>query len=385
LIYDAIVAGLGGMGSSTLAHAAGRGLRVLGLEQFSRGHDRGSSAGESRIIRQAYFEDPAYVPLVQHAYARWRALEVASGRTVYRETGVLLAGSPHHASVQNARASALLHGIRFEELDATQIAQRYPRFAPRPDEIAIFEPAAGLIVPEAAIEAALRLAEGAGAELRFATPLRDWRTTDHGTIVVAAADGERFEARRLALCLGPWFEAAACALGIPLVVERRVQHWFAPAGDGYGPADVPTFLLDRDEQPSRMYGFPDLGAGVKAAFHALGAPTHADALDRTVTDDDIAPLHTALEAWMPGATAAYARGKVCMYTLTPDEHFVLGLHPHARNVVLAGGFSGHGFKFAAAIGDIVTDLLIDGATRHPIDFLSPKRFRSAAATTRAKT
>lgn len=385
MIYDAIVAGLGGMGSSVAAHAAERGLRVLGLEQFDRAHDRGSSSGESRIIRKAYFEDPAYVPLLHHAYARWHALEAATGRAVYHQTGVLLAGSPHHASVHNARASAVMHAIPYEELDATEIVRRYPRLAPRPGEIAIFEPEAGLIVPEAAIAGYLEVAERSGADLRFATPLREWRTTARGTVVVATAGGATFEARRLAICMGPWFEALAREIGIPLVVERRVQHWFAPAGDDYGPAGLPTFLIDRDDQPSRMYGFPDLGTGVKAAFHSLGAATHADDLDRVVHDDDIAPLRAALAAWIPGAAGPYRRGKVCMYSLTPDEHFVLGLHPDEPNVVLAGGFSGHGFKFASAIGDIVTDLLIDGATRHPIGFLSPHRFRRDAEPTPAGT
>jgi sarcosine oxidase len=375
LIYDAIVAGLGGMGSSALAHAAARGLRVLGLEQFERAHDRGSSAGQSRIIRKAYFEDPAYVPLLHHAYAEWLALEARTGLEIVRKTGVLLAGLPTHTSVRNARASAVLHGIPFEELDAPAIARRFPRFAPRPDEIAIFEPDAGLVVPETAIEAHLRVAEAAGAEMRFCSPLAEWHASEHGTYVVTTADGQRSEARRIVLCLGAWFEESARAAGIPLVVERRVQVWFGPASDGFGPRDLPTFLIDRDEQPSRMYGFPDLGAGVKAAFHSVGVATHASELDREIHMTDIVPLRAALAAWVPGATATYRGGKACMYTLTPDEHFVLGPHPDDPNVILAGGFSGHGFKFASAIGDIVADLLADGATRHPIGFLSPSRFR----------
>jgi sarcosine oxidase len=375
LIYDAIVAGLGGMGSSTLAHAAARGLRVLGLEQFERVHARGSSAGQSRIIRKAYFEDPAYVPLLHHAYAEWLALEARTGLEVVRKTGVLLAGLATHASVRNARASAVMYGIPFEELDATAIARRFPRLAPRPDEIAIFEPDAGLVFPEMAIEAHLRVAEAAGAELRFHTPLAAWHASDRGTYVVTTADGSHYEGRRIVLCLGAWFEESARAAGIPLVVERRVQLWFGPASDGFGPRDLPTFLVDRDEQPSRMYGFPDVGSGVKAAFHSVGVATHADELDREIHMTDLVPLRAALAAWAPGATATYRGGKVCMYTLTPDEHFVLGPHPDDPNVILAGGFSGHGFKFASAIGDIVTDLLVDGATRHPIGFLSPGRFR----------
>jgi sarcosine oxidase len=376
VIYDAIVVGLGGMGSSALAHAAGRGMRVLGLERFSRVHDLGSSAGRSRIIRQAYFEDAAYVPLVQHAYERWRELEATTGLDVLNLTGVLLVGTPEHESVINARASAILHDLVFEELDAAAIARRYPRFAPRRDEIGIFEPNAGLVIPEAAIDAYLRVALAAGAEMRFNTPLTAWHETPDGTFVVTAADGSVYETRRLALCMGAWFESIAAEIGIPIVIERRVQHWFTQTSAGYGAADVPTFLVDRVEQPSRMYGFPDLGDGVKAAFHGIGAPTHADELDRAVHAEDIAPLRASLEAWLPGSTAHYGGGKVCMYSLTPDEHFVLGTHPDDARIILAGGFSGHGFKFASAIGDVIADLLIDGETARDIAFLAPTRFRT---------
>jgi sarcosine oxidase len=374
MIYDAIVVGLGGMGSSALAHAAGRGMRVLGLEQFGRVHDLGSSAGQSRIIRQAYFEDAAYVPLVQHAYVRWRELAEATGLELLNLTGVLLVGMPDHDSVVNARASAILHDLDYQEWDADEIARRYPHLAPRRGEIGIFEPNAGLVVPELAIEAHLRVAHAAGAEMRFDTPLTGWHETAAGTFAVAAADGTLYEARRLALCMGAWFESIAADIGIPIVIERRVQHWFAQAAGAYGPAELPTFLVDRVEQPSRMYGFPNLGNGVKAAFHAVGVPTHADELDRVVHESDIAPLRAALEAWLPGSTARYGGGKVCMYSLTPDEHFVLGTHPDDSRIVLAGGFSGHGFKFASAIGDIIADLLTDGETARDIAFLAPSRF-----------
>jgi sarcosine oxidase len=374
MIYDAIIVGLGGMGSSAIAHTAARGMRVLGLERFGRVHDLGSSAGQSRIIRQAYFEDAAYVPLVQHAYVRWRELAETTGLELLNLTGVLLVGTPEHDSVVNARRSAILHDLDYQEWDADEIARRYPRLAPRRDEIGIFEPNAGLVVPEMAIEAHLRVAHAAGAEMRFDTTLTSWRETSTGTFVVAAADGTLYEARRLALCMGAWFESIAADIGIPIVIERRVQHWFAQPAGTYGPAELPTFLVDRVEQPSRMYGFPNLGNGVKAAFHALGVSTHADELDRVVYESDIAPLRGALEAWLPGSTAHYAGGKVCMYSLTPDEHFVLGTHPDDSRIVLAGGFSGHGFKFASAIGDIIADLLIDGETARDIAFLAPARF-----------
>ena len=175
MIYDAIVVGLGGMGSSVLAHAAERGMRVLGLERFERDHDRGSSSGRSRIIRKAYFEDPAYVPLLHHAYDQWRALEAATGLDILRITGVLLTGAPGDEAVDNARASAIQHGIPYEELDAREIARRFPRFAPQPSDVAMFEPGAGIVVPERAIEGYLRVAENAGAEMKARYPLREAR------------------------------------------------------------------------------------------------------------------------------------------------------------------------------------------------------------------
>ena len=383
MIYDAIVVGLGGMGSGALADAALRGMTVLGLEKFGPVHDRGSSSGRSRIIRKAYFEDPAYVPLVQRAYTRWRELEAATAADILRITGVLLVGSPAHASVNNARASALLHDLPFDELDAAQIRRRYPRLAPRPGEIGIFERDAGLLVPEAAIDAQLRVARTAGAQMRFDAPVRAWHDTPGGTIAVELKDGSRYLTRRLALCMGAWFEMVAPQIGIPLVIERRVQHWFAPSVRGFGPDEVPTFLVDREEQPSRMYGFPDIGDGIKAAFHAVGTVTRPDELDRAVSEADVVPVRRALEAWIPGATARYLGGKVCMYSLTPDEHFVVGLHPGDPRIVLAGGFSGHGFKFASVVGEIVADLLADGATEHDIGFLSPQRFSASAAGTPA--
>ena len=373
-MYDVIVVGLGAMGSAAAAHAAQRGLRVLGVERFGRVHELGSSGGRSRIIRKAYFEHPAYVPLVSRAYDLWKALERETGLDIVRDTGVLLVGVEDDAALGNARASAQLHGIPFDELSATQIAHRFPRFAPRSGERAIFEAQAGLVIPEAAIEAHLRVAESAGAQLFFDTKIERWQAGRDGSLVVIGANGVRYETRRLAICLGPWFEDIARDVGIPLVVERRVAHWFAPGAAGYGPADIPTFLISRPEWPSLLYGFPDLGDGVKVAFHMLGAAAHADSVDRTVAAADIEPVRAALEAWIPGATQRYLGGKVCLYTLTPDEHFVIGFHPADERIVLAGGFSGHGFKFASAVGEVLADLLTAGGSAHDIGFLSPRRF-----------
>jgi sarcosine oxidase len=374
LTYDAVVVGLGGMGSATLAALATRKRRVLGIEQFERGHDRGSSTGDTRIIRKAYFEEPSYIPLLQHAYDRWAAIERVSGRELFVRTGVLLAAAPNVPSLANAHASARTYGIPHELLDAEAIRRRFPRLSPRDDELGLFETDAGFVRPEATIDTLIDLALGAGAEARFMTAVVGWDARADGTIAVELDDGTQVAAARLAICMGPWFAAVARAIGLPLHVERRVQHWFAPAFAGAGPDAIPTFLVDRAEQPSRMYGFPDIGGGVKAAFHGVGERTDPDALDRAAHPGDVEPLRASLDGWIPAAGADHLRSKVCMYTLTPDENFVIGTHPQSPNVVIAGGFSGHGFKFVPAIGDIVADLVVEGGTALPIAFLDPRRF-----------
>jgi sarcosine oxidase len=213
--------------------------------------------------------------------------------------------------------------------------------------------------------------------MRFRSRVMGWTDAGSEKLHVRLDDGSVYETRKLAICMGAWFVPIAREIGVPLVVQRNVQHWFAPAPGDYGPLEVPTFLIERDSQPALMYGFPDAGSGVKAALHTWGQLTTADELDRDVTENDIAPVREALEAWIPGATHRYLRGKACTYTLTPDEHFVLGMHPFDDRIVLAGGFSGHGFKFASVIGEVVSDLLVDGATSHDIAFLSPTRFHSS--------
>jgi sarcosine oxidase len=225
-----------------------------------------------------------------------------------------------------------------------------------------------MVVPEAAIEAQLSQAAEAGAEMRFATHVRGFASEAAG-VVVRLDDGETIRTRRLAICAGPWFSAVASDLALPLRVQRNVQLWFAPRAGARTNGRLPAFFVDRAGTPAALYGFPDRGAGLKAALHGFGETTSPDRLDRTVRDGDVAAVRTALEAFVPDAAGPVAAGKVCMYTLTPDEHFILDVHPCDARIVLAGGFSGHGFKFCPVIGEIVADLALEGTTRHPIDFL----------------
>jgi sarcosine oxidase len=379
--FDAIVAGLGGMGSAVAAHAAARGMRVLGIDRFDEGHEGGASTGASRIFRTAYFEDPAYVPLLFRARALWRELERATGCDLLAQTGMLMVGDGRSAVLAGARESARLHGIAIEELSARDVGRRYPAFALRADETAIVEPDAGYVRPERAIAAHLRVAREAGATLRFGTALRSWEAERRDRVVVTLASGERVVARRLALCLGPWFADEMAALGVALRIQRNVQVWFRPAGARDDAATgLPVFFADRADYPMPLYGFPDLGdgLGIKAAFHAHGETTAPDALRRAVDVSDVDPLRRALDALLPGRAGDAIAAKACMYSLTPDEHFAIAPHARANDVVVAGGFSGHGFKFCSVVGEIVADLLEWGSSRHEIGFLSPARFATKA-------
>jgi sarcosine oxidase len=374
MTYDVAIAGLGGIGSAVAAHCAARGASVIGLEQFGPAHDRGSSHGRSRMIRQAYFEDPAYVPLVLRSYELWRALEKQTGEELLRITGVLSAGAEDSEIISGTQRSSAQHGLALEKLSHAQMRERYPSVRLVPNEVALFEPNGGVLNPEKAVQAHLKTAQSAGAELRFETAMRSWEATDRG-VTIHLANGEKVTAKKLVLSLGPWFKEALEGLGVALRIQRNVQVWFSPSTNSYQAPRFPAFLVDRPGLPAPLYGFPDFGEGVKAAFHGFGDLTGADELNRDVDmARDVEPVARAMEDWTPGAAARFREAKPCMYTLTPDSHFVVDRHPAHGNVVLCGGFSGHGFKFAPVIGEIASDLALDGGSRHRIDFLSLKRF-----------
>jgi sarcosine oxidase len=371
-VFDLAVLGLGGMGSAVAARAALRGKRVVGLERFAEAHDLGASAGRSRIIRKAYFESPDYVPLLERAYELWRDLETRTGTTLLDLVGLLTAGRADSAGVSGARASASRYGIELEELEPADLARRYPGVRLRAGEGAVFEPGAGAVFPERAIAAHLAVARDAGADLRFESPVLGYDPRPDG-IAVRFADGTTIEAARLAICAGPWAAQVVRDLGAPIRVQRNVQLWFEPQTNAFASERFPAFFVERAEWPAPLYGFPNFGDGVKAAFHAFGDTTAADALDREVREADIEPVRRALEEWMPGAASRFRFGKACMYALTPDEHFILDRHPADARVVIAAGFSGHGYKFCSVIGEIVSDLAFDGGARLPIGFLAIDR------------
>ncbi len=374
MTYDVIVLGLGGMGSAAAYHLARRGRRVLGLDRHSPAHDQGSSHGRSRIIREAYWEHPSYVPLVQRAYELWADLERAGGRSLLLKTGGINIGVPHSDLVRGALESARVHRLTHEVLDAKAIRRRFPVLQPSDDMVGVYEPRAGVLVPEECVRAQLQQAAGAGAELHHEEPVLDWQATRSG-VEVRTPRG-RHQGERLVITPGPWAPQVLADLDLPLVIERQVIAWFRPTAlaESFDPSRCPVYIWQMDGR--LYYGFPQLGdGGVKIAEHAQGDPTTADTIRREIAPGEIEELRRNFVArYMPAANGEVLATGTCMYTMTPDTHFVIDHHPRHPNVIIACGFSGHGFKFAPVVGEILADLALDGTTRHDVAHFAVGRF-----------
>jgi sarcosine oxidase len=360
------------MGSATAAHLAKRGQRVLGLEQFERNHAKGSSHGVSRIIREAYFEAPEYVPLVQRAYELWRDLEKETGRFLLTITGGLNIGTPDSEFVTGSQASAKLHDLPYEYLTPAEVAERFPGFKLTDDLVAVYEPNAGYLKPEGCQLAHFHIAGKYGGELRFEEPVKEWEASDNG-VRVTTSKGV-YEAQKLVITAGPWAGQVMADLGLPLTVRRIVNVHFNPEQrDLFRGKNCPVYLMQVPE--GDYYGFPIFpGRGLKIGRHDIGEQTTPQEIRRSVDAAEIKMLREVLDKYMPGASGMVKETLTCMYTDTPDSHFIIDQHPEHQNVAFACGFSGHGFKFASVIGEVLADLAIDGETRHEIGFLSAARF-----------
>ncbi|MEU6395128.1 N-methyl-L-tryptophan oxidase [Streptomyces sp. NPDC046939] len=379
--HDVIVIGLGGMGSAAAHHLSARGARVLGLEKFGPVHNRGSSHGGSRITRQSYFEDPAYVPLLLRSYELYADLERATGRSIATLCGGVMVGRPDSRTVEGSRHSAEQWDLPHEMLDAREIRRRFPTLTPADDEVALFERKAGLVRPETTVAAHLQLAERAGAELRFEEPVTRWEPCAGGGVRVHTAGGT-YTAGQLVICPGAWAPRVLADLGVPLTIERQVMYWFQPStGVGpFRPENHPIYIWE-DAAGVQVYGFPaidgpDLGA--KVAFFRGGAECTPETVDRTVHDAEVRAMADHMSRHIPALPGTFLKAVTCMYSNTPDEHFVIARHPaHPDSVVVACGFSGHGFKFVPVVGEILADLALTGATAHPIDLFDPRRLTGA--------
>jgi sarcosine oxidase len=360
--YDVIVAGLGAMGTASAYHLAARGMHVLGLERFAPRHERASWHGDSRIIRELYFEHPLYVPLVQRAYALWEALEEESGERLMTLNGGLMIGPREGMLIAGTLRSAAEHGLPAELLAPAEVRARFPAFALEDDLVAVLDPRAGFLRPEACVDAHRALAARHGAELRYEEPVLAWEPDGAGVRVHTSRGA--FAAERLLLTAGAWTRGLLPGLALALEVERQVVFWFDPPADGgrYEPERCPIYAWEHTSGYIG-YGFPRLERGVKAALmHQGETAAHPDQVRLEVDDAEVEPLRAALRKMLPGVAAAPVRGHaLCLFTNTPDTDFAIGFHPEHPQVLVSSPCSGHGFKFASAIGELHADLLT-GAT-----------------------
>ena len=357
--FDVIVVGLGVMGSATCLELARRGLAVLGLEQFTPGHELGSSHGQTRVIRKAYFEDPRYVPMARRSMELWRELEADSGSALLYPAGCLNMGPADHPAILGVRRSVQEHGLPHEFLSGKEIRSRWPVFTVD-KEVAVYEADAGILVAESCVASLREIALRCGAELRFDTKVKSWQSEGKGVRVQTRA--ESLEADRLILTTGPWLPVIAPDLSTPLAIERQVQLWFAPDEPGaYSYEKVPIFIhFDGDRS---CYGIPIVPAdppfdkALKIARHHGGTVTTADTVDRRASSEDELDVRGFIRKTLPSANGPLVASQVCLYTNTPDSHFVIGPHPRHEHVLVAGGFSGHGFKFAPLVGEMLAGLV----------------------------
>jgi sarcosine oxidase len=367
---DVIIIGLGAIGSAAAYHLARRRQRVLGIDRFAPPHAFGSSHGGSRIIRTAYFEDPRYVPLVRRAFDLWLELEVASDQRLFERTGCINIGAEDSAVVAGALTSARQHDIAHEMLDAAELKRRFPVFNVDDETVALHEPGAGVLFPERCITAHLKLAQAAGAECVFNDTVTAWAPDGDGVCVKTAKS--EYTAGRLIVAAGAW--AGNVIQNLPLRVERQVVCWFSPddPAGGFAPSRLPAWVWEH--QPGHfIYGFPDFGEGAKFARHHDGKFVDPDSVERELEPEEIDDISRLARRSLRGLAERPHAASVCLYTNTPDFHFLIDEHPQFPQVIIASPCSGHGFKFASAIGESLAAWIVG---RTPVIDIGAFRFRT---------
>jgi len=373
--YDAIVVGLGSMGSAALYHLARRGQRVLGLEQFDVPNVLGSSVGVNRIIRLAYAEHPDYVPLLLRSYELWRELEALTNERLLVITGGLDVGRVNEETVQGSLLSCQVHRLVHELLDAATVQRRFPGYRLPSDMVAVYQPDGGFLMSERCVVAHVAAALDLGAEIHGRERVTSWSANGKGVRVQTAAG--TYEAGSLVVTAGPWVGDLVAELAPLAIPERQVLLWAQPRRPEYFRSDAfPVFTMQAPE--GRFYGFPVFGVpGFKIGkYHHRLQTVRLDAIDRECHPEDETVLREGLRRYFPDADGPTLAMKVCLFTNTSDEHFILDRHPDHPHVAIAAGFSGHGFKFCSVVGEIMADLVMAGGTRHKID-----RFRLARLAT----
>lgn len=372
--YDVIVIGLGAMGSATCFHLARRGVRVLGLEQFEIPHGKGASHGYSRMIRLAYKEHPDYVPLLRRAYTLWDGLERDSGERVLHITGGIYMGAKGDPFVEGSRAAAELHNLPHTMLDRAQLASRFPQFHLPDHYIGFYEDKAGFLLPEMVICSHATGAMRNGAELHGHEPVLDWETNDRGATVRTAKT--TYHADHLVFCGGAWSDRLLRKLNVKLVVTRQALGWVWPRRpEMFQLGTFPVWAIGHGDGAIH-YGFPMRpdNPGFKVARHWPNAPCDPDTVDRSPQPGDEEDFRSILAPMIPYADGPTLAIRICLYTNSPDSHFILDRYPASPRVSIACGFSGHGFKFASVIGEAMADLAMYGRSELPIQFLGLQRF-----------
>ncbi len=373
--YDVIVIGLGGMGSAAAFHLARRGRRVLGLEQFGLLHDRGSSHGLTRIIRLAYHEDSSYVPLLRRSYELWHELEQLAGEQLLITTGSIEGGPEGGPMFQGALEAARMHDLPHEVLDAVELRRRFPGYGEfDPSTRVVLQPDGGFLLAERTLLAHTNQALRQGAELHYHEPVVSWKPTANGGASVSTGRGT-YEADRLVICAGAWAGRLVPSLNRLAVPERQVLAWFQTLRpELFRPDRFPVFVLDVED--GSYYGFPehDVPGFKLGRYHHLREPMDPDDPDRATHPEDEAILRAFAARHFPDGAGPTILLKTCIFTNSPDEHFLIDRLPDAPQVAIAAGFSGHGYKFCSLVGEVLADLALDGSTRHDIGLFSLARF-----------
>ena len=375
--YDAIVVGLGGMGTASAFQLARRGQRVLGLEQHDLLHERGSSHGLTRIIRLAYHEHPSYVPLLKRSYELWHDLEAVADERLLITTGSLEGGPEDGATFRGSLEAAQLHDLSHEVLDAGELRRRYPAYAGfEPTTCMVWQPDGGFLLAERTILAHVRGAIANGADLRFREPVTSWETTAEGGVRVVSAH-RTYEADRLVITAGAWTRRLVPQLAELALPERQVLAWLQPTReDLFEPKRFPVFVVDVEE--GTFYGFPvhDVPGFKLGRYHHLQEPIDPDDADRSAGPRDEAVLRSFAARYFPDGAGPTVMLKACIFTNSPDEHFIIDRLAESPQVSVFAGESGHGYKFCSVVGEIMADLAMQGGTAHDIGLFGLERFAS---------
>ena len=364
--YDVVVLGTGGVGGAALLHAASKGARTIGLDRFIAPHNRGSSHGQTRIIRLAYFEHPLYVPLLLESYRLWSELESKVGRQLYFQSGVLQIGPSDGVVVPGVIRAAEEHRLNVELLSAQEIKTRWPAFSVPPGLVGVLEPRAGYLLVEECVESHLAAARAAGAEIQAPCEVLSW---EPGTPIRIRTTNGTITTEKLIITAGAWAAGLLGDLDLQLEVRRKGVFWYA-AKNSF--ADVPCYLY---ELPSGVfYGFPAIDGRVKVAEHTGGERVeNPQRYNREIDAHDAERVMGFLSECLPNVADGLAEHQTCLYTMSPDEHFIVDYHPQEKNIVFAAGLSGHGFKFTPVLGKALAEMALTGGTDLPVGFLGLSR------------